>query len=169
MLQKSSARKFCAFFILNHHIMIGNRSSYDKFRLGTYFIHILAGGLRPPAPPQIKKSLRSTIMMVYNGKYILFNENKCNSGRWSSRVVGALPFNAGPCTPGPTQMRPSRAQHKWDPPGPNTNETHDRSNIIFAETYNLVKNWICHNLNDFLSFYDDPIWKMHRISCGYFL
>ena len=28
--KKSSARKFCAFFITRHHEMIGNRSSYDK-------------------------------------------------------------------------------------------------------------------------------------------
>ena len=41
---------------------------------GSYFIHILAGGLRPPAPPS-KKSLRSTIMMVYNEKYINVKEN----------------------------------------------------------------------------------------------
>ena len=34
-LQKSSARKFCAFFILIHHKMIGHRSSYDIFRFLT--------------------------------------------------------------------------------------------------------------------------------------
>ena len=32
VLQKRSARKFCADFILDPHKMIGNRSSYDKFR-----------------------------------------------------------------------------------------------------------------------------------------
>ena len=31
-LQKISARTRCADFILNHHEMIGTRSSYDKFR-----------------------------------------------------------------------------------------------------------------------------------------
>ena len=31
-LPKSSARKFCAFFIAKHHEMIGNRSSYDKMK-----------------------------------------------------------------------------------------------------------------------------------------
>ena len=30
VLQQRSARKFCADSILNHHEMIGNRSSYDK-------------------------------------------------------------------------------------------------------------------------------------------
>ena len=28
--KKSSARHFCEFFIIKHHEMIGNRSSYDK-------------------------------------------------------------------------------------------------------------------------------------------
>ena len=28
--KKNSARKFCAYFIIKHHEMIGNRSSYDK-------------------------------------------------------------------------------------------------------------------------------------------
>ena len=30
VFQKSSARKFCEFFIIKHHEMIGTRSSYDK-------------------------------------------------------------------------------------------------------------------------------------------
>ena len=30
--KKRSASKFCAVSILNHHKMIGNRSSYDRFR-----------------------------------------------------------------------------------------------------------------------------------------
>ena len=66
------------------------------------------------------------------------------------------------------------------PPGPNTNETLPGPTqmrpmtfmkpliLIFTETYNLVKNGICHNLNDFLSFHDDSIWKLHRISLRIF-
>ena len=60
-LQKSSARIICAYFIIKHHEMIGNRSSYDKKKT---YIH----------------EIRNKIMKVKN-KNMKINNKKHEHGK----------------------------------------------------------------------------------------